>query len=200
MAPKSNKAAAVNKSKSADKEKGKEKEKDGKEPHKIKAPIDRALKAAKLIDRHAQSLKRLVENWQGEATDDQQETCNETTACMVKVAGFAARVLLNVDTLKASGFQPTVNLRASVPLPAGTRVRIKDDRFNEALYGKINDFEVVISVDKQVRIRSNDTKAGQPVVMRSWLEIIGDAAPTEEDLEDEEDATDPDGEEDDSPE
>jgi hypothetical protein len=154
----------------------------------IKAPIDRALKSAKLIDRHSRSLSRLVNNWTAEATEDQIEVNAEVKIYMGKIAGFAEKVLLDIDMLKKSGFTPTVNLRAALPLAAGTLVRLKEERYNKTM-GASNAFEVVLSVEGTVRIRPlNDTHAPQTVVPRSWVEVV--------DSEEEEDEEKKEGEED----
>lgn len=150
-----------------------------------KAAIDRALKLAKLFDKNGRSLLRLVGNWQGEATKDQTVTNNEVVAALSKATHLAAQVLLDVDMLKETGFVPTAGPSSAEPLAAGERVVIKPKFFDPMVCGKVNNFEVVVSTGKFVRIKSAvDAKQPQMVVQRAWLEAVDevevdDAAPPE---------------------
>ena len=139
-----------------------------------KAPMDRAIKRARLLDKNASAMLRLVSNWKGEATVDQQSTNADIVARLRQIATAAEQVLLATDMLATSGFEPTEGRAGSgkEPLAAGARVAIKEKHFNSALY-KNNDFEVVLDAGKQVRIRpAGDLRAPQVDVNRNWLDIL----------------------------
>jgi hypothetical protein len=138
-----------------------------------KAPILRALRLAHLFDLHGQKLLGLVGNWHGEATPDQKTTNDEIAVNLGKAAHLARQILLDVDMLQRSGFAPTAGRSASAPLRAGERVAIKPRFFNPAVYGKVNNFEVVVGTPRFVRIKSiADPKWPQSVVPRAWLDPV----------------------------
>jgi hypothetical protein len=159
------------------------------------APIDTALRHAKLIDLHARHLHRLTGNWQGEATEDQTVTNAEIVLNLGKLAPLAAQVLLDVDMLKQTGFKPIAARGSAIPLAAGEKVVIKAKYFNETLYGKVNNFEVVVAISGHVRIKSAaDARAPQLVVPRAYLEAV-DEIPVDESLPETDDTVTPEGEE-----
>jgi hypothetical protein len=130
-------------------------------------------------------MLRLVQNWRGEATEDQRATNAEIVAALEQVTALTAKILLDTDLLKVSGFKPTAG-RAGVskePLAAGTPVMIQEDRFSP-VYGDVNDFEVVVDDGKQVRLRvRGDMRSPQVIVNRAWLEKPDDGTDADADAD-----------------
>jgi hypothetical protein len=160
--------------------------KKARKPVVLKAPIVRAAKRAKLLDKNSRAMLKLVSNWQGEATEDQRTTNGEIIANLQIVTKLAAQILLDTDMLQASGFAPTGGRggNAKEPLAAGTVVAIKEKHFNPALY-PVNEFEVVLDAGKQVRIRPvGDLRAPQIDVNRGWLQDLSAAVDTDGEDED----------------
>ena len=138
-----------------------------------KAAIARALRLAHLFDLHGRKLLGLAGNWHGEATPDQKATNAEIVANLGKATRLAKQILLDVDMLMRSGFAPTAGHVASAPLAVGERVAIKPKFFNPAVYGKVNNFEVVVATPNYARIKSAaDPKWPQSVVPRAWLDPV----------------------------
>jgi hypothetical protein len=140
-----------------------------------KAPMDRALKRARLLDKNSSAMLRLIAGWHGtDVTADQDSTNSDIVARLRQIAKLAPEVLLDLDMLAKSGFAPVEGRvgGGKEPLAAGARVAIKDKHFNAGLY-KSNDFEVVLDAGKQVRIRpAGDLRAPQVDVSRAWLTVL----------------------------
>jgi hypothetical protein len=140
-----------------------------------KAPMDRALKRAHLLNKNTSAMLKLVAGWHGtDVTADQDSTNSNIVARLRRIAKLAPEVLWDLDMLAKSGFVPVEGRvgGGKEPLAAGARVAIKDKHFNAGLY-KSNDFEVVLDAGKQVRIRpAGDLRAPQVDVSRAWLTVL----------------------------
>jgi hypothetical protein len=137
-----------------------------------RSPIERALHLATVLDKAAQKLYPLVANWRGEASIDQAETNQDTVACLKTAAELSPRILLNLDMLQKTHFAPQAGSSSTIPLAAGERVTLKDKFYIPAVHGSRNEFEVVVAIDKHVRVKTADPKAPQFVVLRAWLEVL----------------------------
>ncbi len=137
-----------------------------------RAPVERALVWATVIDKFTQKLYPLVANWRGEATVDQAEINQDTIACLKAMAELSPRILLNIDMLSKTHFAPSAGSSSNIPLAAGERVVFKGKFYVPAVHGSHNEFEVVMAIDKHVRLKGPDPKSPQIVVLRSWLEVV----------------------------
>jgi hypothetical protein len=162
-----------------------------------KAPLDRALQRARLLDKNASALLRLVTTWRSEVTTDDQQSTNDDVAVELRqICKLAPSVLLNLDMLGKSEFAPKEGSvgGSKAALAAGARVAIKDKHFNAGLY-RANDFEVVLDAGKQVRIRpAGDLRAPQIDVSRTWLVVLDSTDvddPADLDADGDEDDADP---------
>lgn len=147
-------------------------EKPKKSRKKTKKPsaIDTALKTATLLDKHAQRLLKLTANWEGEATPDQQSTNAEIVTNLVAAAKLSQQILLDIDMLHGSGFNPTaVARRHRAVLAVGGKAAIKPKYYDPVVYGLVNQFEVILIADKVLRLQGPDPKQPQLVLPRSWV-------------------------------
>jgi hypothetical protein len=147
-------------------------------PRKRSAPMGRALKFSRLADKNVRRLARLVTNWHGEATPDQQKLNAGIVALLPSAQAVAEKLLAGVGLLANTKFAPTEGAakRSATPLAAGARVAIKEKFYVAAVHGATNDFEVVVAVDKIVKIRpTGDLRAAQIVLPQSQLERLDDA-------------------------
>jgi hypothetical protein len=143
------------------------------EPAAPKAPIDRAVRLGRLVDKYSRILYRLVGNWHGEATPDQVATNAELSANLSHQTKVARQVLLDLDMLRESGFAPAAGSSTALPLAAGVQVALTKKAWKPAIYGKTNAFEVVVQIDTAVRIRATDARQREQfVVPRAWLEEV----------------------------
>jgi hypothetical protein len=154
----------------------------------MKPPIERAAKLARLLALKAKALLHLVSTWQGELTGEQAPLHVEAKGFLEDLVPGAEQILLDIDTLQQSGFQPTGGRAYSSrePLAAGARVQLKPKRFDTELYGSLNDFDVVVEIQRNVRIREHGNLQGQSFfpIPRAWLVLKdGDSSDTVSDLD-----------------
>jgi hypothetical protein len=137
--------------------------------------ITRVCKLAKAFVDKGLKVQRLVTEWSGEATPDQQRL---HTVVLVALNGATSRAKASgeaLEALEAAGFDPTIAAkpRGAKPLAAGATVAFKPKRWRPGLYGTANQFAVVMAIDGMVRLKSAaDAKLPQFVVARSWIEEI----------------------------
>jgi len=138
--------------------------------------MDRALKFVRLADKNTRRALRLIGNWRGEASDEQKRMNEEIIAQLKGAAPLIERALLDTGLLAKTGFAPTEARGRAItePLTAGERVTIKEGHYNEALHGKVNDFEVVVQVGGFVKVRPTGDLRTNLVLNRLHLESLGD--------------------------
>jgi hypothetical protein len=141
--------------------------------------ISRLVVMAKAVFGKSDKLYTLMGNISAEATPEQTKLFQVVGVALAGVHGKAGAVVEALESLAKTGFDPVLVKAPKGPrgLAAGATVAIKPKRWNPALYGKVNNFEVVVCVDKMVRLQSAaDSKAPQFVLARAWVEEIEAAA------------------------
>ena len=136
--------------------------------------MDRALRYVRLADRNVGYAYRLIGNWNGEATSDQQKVNAGLVLLLKQAAPLLSKALGGVALLAKTGFTPVEARGRAVlePLAAGEHVAIKTKYYLAEYHGRPNHFEVVIG-GMYVRIRPvGNVHAPQLVVPAVHLDRV----------------------------
>lgn len=141
-----------------------------KQPRSRKPAAERAAKLATLIVKKVVALTKMTAKWHGKATPEQQSACVRTAASLGNIKGFVDQIAADTAFLKDSNFTPTGGSAGRKPIAVGTRVKIKDAKFDVEIHGEDNDFEVIGTTEKYVRIQGIADARLEIPVLRAWIE------------------------------
>ena len=147
-----------------------------------KPAVERAAKLATLATKKVAALTRMTVKWHGEATPAQQSACVRIAANLGSVEGFINQIAADTAFLKDSGFTPAGGSAGRKAIAVGTRVKIKNAKFDAEVHGEDNDFEVVGTTEKYVRIQGVANSNLEIPVLRAWIEPVvlpADAEPAD---------------------
>lgn len=143
-----------------------------KAPRTRKPMMERAAKLANLAMKKLTALAKMAAKWRGEATTEQSAASARLNANLLSVRDFVEVIVKDAGFLHTSGFAPTSGSAGRKPLATGTRVKIKDAKFDPEVYGEDNDFEVIGTTEKYIRIQGVANSDVQAAVLRAWIEIL----------------------------
>jgi hypothetical protein len=142
-----------------------------------KPAVERAEKLATLLTKKYTALQKMVIKWHGEATPEQQTATIRLAANLGLLTAPISEIAADVAFLLDSGFTPSGGSPGRKPLAVGTKVKIKEAKYDPEIHGEMNDFTVFRTTDKFIIIKDDD---GLPVgVIRAWLEVVGTAPAAE---------------------
>jgi hypothetical protein len=106
----------------------------------------------------------------GEPTVDQVAACERIEMNLQSAQSMVAQLAADVKLLLTSGFIPKASAPGRKGLVAGDLVKIKEAKFDVAMHGDSNHFEVVTTSEKGARIQGVEDATVQFPVLRAWLE------------------------------
>jgi hypothetical protein len=135
-----------------------------------KPPIDLACKLGALIVKKATALSKNVRRWTGDVTKEQRGLVLRLQSELAKLNPMAESVGAVLAAVKDSGYDPKAGGGRAPAMPDGARVIIKDEHYDAAIHGEVNDYVYVGKTEKFLLIRAFDEPKGKLLpVRRSWI-------------------------------